>query len=195
MDIFTPLSNPFDNPLIPVQDDPLGLKSLNLSSSLVALPSPQPLELLQLEIANISETEGVDVLTGLPSIPQIPDEVIAGDISRDGGVDNTDSNLIYADRGKPVIGAEDPRDIDKDGRITLRDVALLSRRVQANTDKTGPLLGLDLVNDLNGVTDDPLIGGTITDTNRVTRLKAGLEGKGEADYFNIRGTIGNDVMS
>ncbi len=161
MDIFTPPSNPLNNPLIPVQDDPLGLKSLNLSS-------------------------------GLPSIPQIPDEIIAGDISRDGGVDNADSNLIYADRGKPVIGTEDPRDIDRDGRITLRDVALLSRTVQGNTDKTGPLLGLDLVNDLNGVTDDPLIGGTITDTNRVTRFKAGLEGKAEADYFNIRGTIGND---
>jgi hypothetical protein len=161
MDIFTPPSNPLNNPLIPVQDDPLGLKSLNLSS-------------------------------GLPSIPQIPDEIIAGDISRDGGVDNADSNLIYADRGKPVIGTEDPRDIDRDGRITLRDVALLSRTVQGNTDKTGPLLGLDLINDLNGVTDDPLIGGTITDTNRVTRFKAGLEGKAEADYFNIRGTIGND---
>ncbi|MFM6307970.1 MAG: hypothetical protein ACKPGB_06825, partial [Dolichospermum sp.] len=31
-------SNPLNNPLIPVQDDPLGLKSLNLSSGLSSIP-------------------------------------------------------------------------------------------------------------------------------------------------------------
>ncbi len=47
---------------------------------------------------------------------------IAGDVDGDGDVDRNDLTLIAAGLNQPAGGPNDPRDIDKDGRITIFDV-------------------------------------------------------------------------
>ena len=49
------------------------------------------------------------------------------DVDDDGDVDRDDTNLIVADRGKPVSGPEDPRDGVRDGKIDNQDVRFCSR--------------------------------------------------------------------
>lgn len=47
-----------------------------------------------------------------------------GDIDGDGDVDRDDINLILAVRNQPASGADDPRDLDGDGVITVLDARI-----------------------------------------------------------------------
>lgn len=59
----------------------------------------------------------------------IPDECeathIVGDLDNDGDVDRDDMNIILASRNQPASGSDDPKDINGDGMITVRDVRKL----------------------------------------------------------------------
>lgn len=50
---------------------------------------------------------------------------IRGDLDQDGDVDRNDLVVILAARNKPASGPNDPRDLDKDGRITVLDARIL----------------------------------------------------------------------
>lgn len=50
-----------------------------------------------------------------------PAPIPAGDVNGDRVVDTTDVVLILAARGQPAVGPEDPRDLDRDGKITALD--------------------------------------------------------------------------
>ncbi len=60
---------------------------------------------------------------------QIPDEcetsILVGDLDQDGDVDRDDMSMILAARGQQADSEQDPKDINADGLITLRDVRLL----------------------------------------------------------------------
>ena len=51
--------------------------------------------------------------------------VIPGDLNHDGCVDQADVNIINAARNKPATGPDDPRDLDRDGKITPLDARRL----------------------------------------------------------------------
>jgi len=61
----------------------------------------------------------------------IPDEceitIIRGDLDGDGDVDRNDMSIILASRNQPAAGADDPKDINNDGTITVRDVRALKK--------------------------------------------------------------------
>lgn len=59
----------------------------------------------------------------LCSVPAYP-QALVGDVNRDGVVDENDINLITGGIGSRAIGSADPRDLNADGRINLRDVRL-----------------------------------------------------------------------
>ena len=46
---------------------------------------------------------------------------IPGDIDGDGDVDRDDIAIIFAARNQAASGPADPRDLDRDGRITVLD--------------------------------------------------------------------------
>jgi hypothetical protein len=50
------------------------------------------------------------------------------DVNGDRFIDYRDITLIVLGVGKPITGASDPRDANRDGRITLNDVALCTKR-------------------------------------------------------------------
>ena len=50
---------------------------------------------------------------------------VRGDVDGDRDVDRADLNLILAARNKRASGPGDPRDLDRDGVITVRDARLL----------------------------------------------------------------------
>jgi hypothetical protein len=47
---------------------------------------------------------------------------ILGDLDNDGDVDRNDVTIIFSARNQLASGPADPRDIDRDGRITVLDV-------------------------------------------------------------------------
>jgi len=49
---------------------------------------------------------------------------VAGDVDGDGDVDLNDVNLINAARNQPASGPNDPRDLNKDGRIDALDARI-----------------------------------------------------------------------
>ena len=59
----------------------------------------------------------------------IPDEceniILVGDLDSDGDVDRDDMKIILASRNQPASGIDDPKDINGDGVITVRDVRKL----------------------------------------------------------------------
>ena len=46
------------------------------------------------------------------------------DANGDGVIDQIDTNIIIASLNRPVLGRDDPRDADSDGRITVEDISL-----------------------------------------------------------------------
>ncbi len=51
---------------------------------------------------------------------------VLGDLDSDGDVDKNDINLVLAAKGTAASGPSDPRDIDKDGQITILDARKLT---------------------------------------------------------------------
>ena len=55
---------------------------------------------------------------------------IRGDVNHDGVVDRMDLALVVAARNTPATGPDDPRDLDHDGRITVRDARIVVTLMQ-----------------------------------------------------------------
>jgi hypothetical protein len=53
------------------------------------------------------------------------DRVVRGDLDGDDVVDRNDLDLVVASRNQPAVNAEDPRDLDGDGMITVLDARIL----------------------------------------------------------------------
>lgn len=66
------------------------------------------------------------VIVELALEPAVP-VAVAGDLDDDGDVDRDDMDLLRADYGEPVSGADDPRDLNDDGLINSRDLRLQSQ--------------------------------------------------------------------
>ncbi|BCL35091.1 Ig-like domain-containing protein [Nostoc sp. MS1] len=134
------------------------------------------------------------------AIPLIEDGFLAGDANNDGGLSNLDVDIILKDRDKPIVGVNDPRDFNGDGKITIVDVRSLGLSITGNKDKTPPILSASLANDTNQnggtntdkITADPTIKGSVTDASRITRIQAGLNNTNINKYTNIRGVIAAD---
>ncbi|BAY73413.1 hypothetical protein NIES23_62410 (plasmid) [Trichormus variabilis NIES-23] len=131
-----------------------------------------------------------------PTIPFIEDGLLLGDANNDGGLSNQDVDLILKDRNKPIVGVNDQRDFDGDGKITIFDVRKLGLFINGNQDKTPPSLSASLANDTgtnaDKITADISIIGTVTDASRLTRIRAGLDNTNIANFTNIRGVVGKD---
>ncbi|QLE56856.1 Ig-like domain-containing protein [Nostoc sp. TCL26-01] len=133
-------------------------------------------------------------------IPVIENVFLRGDANNDGGLTNQDLDLILKDRNKPIVGTNDPRDFDGDGKITIFDVRKLGLFIKGNTDNLAPNLSASLTNDTapnNGtntdfITADPAIQGTIIDASKITRFRAGFDNTPVDQFFNILGILEAD---
>lgn len=135
--------------------------------------------------------------TSETTIPEIEGIIVMGDVTGDGGVDLDDVDQLLRDRRQALSGPEDPRDINGDGRLSLLDVQELGLQVRNNTDQTSPELAANLINDTgglnnDGITRDPLIGGSLTDDNLITRFLAGFNETSLENYRDIRGVLEAD---
>lgn len=148
------------------------------------LMAPQPLSI------NLSPVSA-------PAIPIVEDGLLRGDANNDGGLTHDDVTLILQDRNKPLVGVDDPRDYDVDGKISIFDTRKLGLAIQQNKDLTAPNFSASLSNDtaVNGgknsdsITADPTVSGVLTDASRITRIRAGLDTTNTANFLNIRGVV------
>ena len=51
---------------------------------------------------------------------------LAGDVDGDGDVDRDDAQLVFVARNQSASGDADPRDMDRDGRVTVLDARKVS---------------------------------------------------------------------
>lgn len=51
---------------------------------------------------------------------------VVGDLDNDGDVDKKDIDIILAAKGSAASSPNDPRDVDKDGKITILDARKLT---------------------------------------------------------------------
>lgn len=127
-------------------------------------------------------------------------EPLLGDADGDGDTDNSDVTLILNDRNKPLVGSNDPRDFDLDGRISIFDSRKLGLAIAANTDKTAPVISASLFNDTapngttntDGITSDASISGKLTDTSKITRFRAGFNNTPVENFTDILGVVATD---
>jgi hypothetical protein len=85
-------------------------------------------------VDELDETNNTGIL-GFTVIVPTPYE--PGDLTGDGDVDRDDLNVIIAARNQPTSGANDPRDLDGDGKITALDarkIVLLCTRPRCATE-------------------------------------------------------------
>ena len=187
-----------------------------LASSPQDLPSIKThesikLSILQAENAVESQEDNFDSLTGtlndLPlvgaqigEIPLAEIEPVLGDTDADGDVDRDDLSVILNNRNIQASGPLDSRDLDGDGNITALDARQLIILLRSNTDFDSPIISGVLVNDtalgdstnLDRVTSDPAIEGTVSDLNLVTQFRGGFEGTSEADFIDLLGLLKED---
>lgn len=211
-----------------VNDDPIGGNNLlteagknAMDSGLGQLVSPStPPELQRNHIPvtllngqnqpSVPQQTGTDTLTGVPphnalSSPTLEDlagetQILPGDGDGDGDTDSDDSSYILQNSNKPASGADDPLDLNRDGKISALDVRKLVLLLRGNTDQTAPELSITLVNDTanaggtnsDRITSDPTIAGTVTDSSQITRLRAGLDNTTLENFTNIRGILNPD---
>lgn len=127
-------------------------------------------------------------------------EPLLGDADGDGDTDNSDVTLILNDRNKPLVGSNDLRDFDRDGRISIFDARKLGLAIAANTNKTAPVISASLFNDTapngttntDGITSDASISGKLTDTSKITRFRAGFNNTPVENFTDILGVVATD---
>lgn len=108
---------------------------------------------------------------------------LIGDADGDGDLDRMDLRDIFSNRGTRSSGADDPRDLNGNGRIDRRDARMLRRELRGNRDHRAPDLMAVLANDTtfdggtnsDRITSDATISGTVTDRSTVTRLQASFD--------------------
>jgi hypothetical protein len=133
-------------------------------------------------------------------IPVIEDVFLRGDANNDGGLTNQDLDLILKDRNKPLVGTNDARDFDGDGKISIFDVRKLGLVIKGNNDKIAPTFSASLANDTapdggtntDLITSDPAIAGTLIDGSQITRFRAGFDNTPVDQFFNILGILEAD---
>lgn len=127
-----------------------------------------------------------------------PDPLL-GDADNDGDKDFDDVRAIFAARNI-AAEPEDVRDWDADGRISVLDARQLILDIRLTADQAGPVIAAALSNDtapgeginLDTITADSAIAGTVIDANRVTRLWAGLDETAPEDFLPILGVLQAD---
>lgn len=139
-------------------------------------------------LTQIDETVKAFLLAEKDMIPDTSLGIVLGDHNNDGGIDLEDVKGILQDKGKPLTGGNDPRDINGDGRISILDARELGLKIRNNSDQFAPFL---IVSSLS-FTDDPLIEGVLMDESQITRFSAGLNNTPFEDYRNIRGILRPD---
>lgn len=76
---------------------------------------------------SVSDSVGsVDSRNLALSIAAAPRPVVRGDVDSDGDVDINDLALVVAARNQRAVGPADPRDLDRDGVITVKDARILT---------------------------------------------------------------------
>ncbi len=79
-------------------------------------------------VFTVTDSLGTSDSIGIPMTISGP-AVVPGDVDGDSDVDSADLALVLAARNKPASGPADPRDLDKDGRITVLDARILVTRM------------------------------------------------------------------
>jgi len=144
-----------------------------------------------------------DSLTGL--IPQdspiqvsyLGDQLLKGDADGDGDLEQDDYNAIVNARNTKASGANDLRDLDGNGRITVADARILGLQLRNNTDHSGPIVTNALLRDTahdlgttsDNITADPSVTGTVSDASGVTRVLATFD---DIHFTNVTNWINAD---
>jgi hypothetical protein len=129
-------------------------------------------------------------------IPDIGHLFVRGDVDGDSSLSHTDTLMLLRERGKPVTGMNDLRDINQDRKIDILDVRELGLLIRENIDLTAPYLSGSLINntgeDGDDLTSDPTIRGSLTDGSEITRFLGGINTTNLAEYQNLRGLLNAD---
>ena len=147
-------------------------------------------------LQNIESQNAIDALTGeVISLFPHP-EPMRGDADGDCDIDTDDLDLILAARNTYATGAEDLRDVDEDGRITVLDARQIIVKLQENTDFDAPVLSVELKQDTapdgvnkDGISHDITVKGTVDDVSPVTSLLAGFDDTPVEEYIKISEVI------
>ncbi len=102
-------------------------------------------------------------------------------------------STILEARNTHASGLDDPLDLDGDGVITILDARIFIVESQSNQDTippdiTGALVNDTGVNNTDGVTFDPIVGGTVTDNSPIVGFHAGF---GD-DLLDVSSTLQSD---
>lgn len=130
----------------------------------------------------VLDARQASVLCTRPGCATFALDGIPGDLDGDGDVDRNDSDILLGDLGEPLIGADDPRDLDGDGAITSQDVrqlALLCTRRSCATEGEVPAPPEIVITDPAGGlltrADSVDVSGTVSGSSvsvRVNRVEA-----------------------
>lgn len=102
---------------------PGGLE-LSLAGVLAGTPTPGTAGQHTVEI-ELTDTFG-HVASRLLQLTIAPVDRVRGDMDGDQDADSADLAIVVAARNTDASGPDDPRDLDKDGRITVRDARILA---------------------------------------------------------------------
>ncbi len=96
------------------------------NARLIEVTHTEPAEkVFELAVRDVDPTQPDAIAFTVYRAERIFDFYARGDLDMDGDVDRDDLLIVLMGRNQPALGPLDPRDLDRDGRITLLDARIL----------------------------------------------------------------------
>lgn len=150
---------------------PLGMTQSSSSTNATQLDVPE-LELLSPQVSP-SLLSGLDLNTGIS-----PSHAFSLTVEEDMMPDLSNVHLLIPDTGQVTAGIDEPQ-----------DVVLFGGQRRKHREQTPPVIVARMRDDLDGVTSNPLIEGTVTDDSRIIKFSARFDGTPKRHYRNLRGLL------